>query len=216
MKYNTQRWTYAKSVPEKVYVACSGGVDSVAAAGILSEWRDVTLLHFSHADSVAVNELEVVTDLSFKLKLPLITSYQTTEQRTGNAEAQWRAARYEWFHNLDASVATGHTLDDAVEWYLMTCLRGRGEFMPVVRRNVFRPFLLTHKADLEKYCRHRGLKWWDDPSNNDPEFCLRNKVRKKLVPVAVDCDSGLKNMVRRRLVDKIKDKLTSDEELISM
>lgn len=196
------KWTYAKSVPEKLYVACSGGIDSVATAAILSEWRDVTLLHFSHTDHAAVKELEIVSNLAYQLNVPLITGYQTKEQKAGNTEAQWRDARYDWFHSLDMPVATGHTLDDAVEWYLMTCLRGRGEFMPIENKNVFRPFLLTEKTDLVVYALKHGLTWWDDPTNHDPAFSLRSRVRNRLVPVAEECEPGLKNIVKRRIVAK--------------
>jgi tRNA(Ile)-lysidine synthase len=196
------RYTYAQSIPEKLYVACSGGVDSVAAAAILSEWRDVTLLHFSHTDHAHAQELETVVEVANQLGVKLITELQTQDQTTGNREAQWRAARYAWFHSLDMPVATGHTLDDAVEWYLMTCLRGRGEFMPVKNRNVFRPFLLTDKSKLVEYAVKRGLTWWDDPTNHDPKFGLRSQVRNCLVPVAEKCEPGLKNMVKRRIVAK--------------
>jgi len=197
------KWTYTESIPEKLYVACSGGVDSVAAASILSEWRDVTLLHFSHADHAAEKELEVVSKLSYSLNVPLVTNIQTKSQEPGNREEQWRDARYAWFDGLDMPVVTAHTLDDAVEWYLMTCLRGRGEFMPHRRNNVFRPFLLTEKTDLVVHALKHGLTWWDDPTNHQPDFALRNRVRSKLVPVAEECEPGLKNVVRRRLVDKI-------------
>ncbi len=207
------KWNYTESVPDTLYVACSGGVDSVAAAAILSEWRDVTLLHFSHTDHAHVQELETVSELAYQLKVPLITSYQTQTQTqtTGNKEAQWRDARYAWFHSLDLPVATGHTLEDCVEWYLMTCLRGRGEYMPHRNRNVFRPFLLTEKSHLYKYCKHRNLTWWEDPSNHIPEFSLRSRVRQNLVPAALECEPGLKNMVKRKLVEKIsRDKMLVD------
>lgn len=197
------KWTYTESIPEKLYVACSGGIDSVATAAILSEWRDVTLLHFSHTDHAAVQELDTVNELAYKLGVRLITGYQTQTQEAGNREAQWRAARYAWFDSLDQPVATGHTLDDAVEWYMMTCLRGRGEFMPHRRGQVFRPFLLTEKTDLITYVLKHGLPWWDDPTNHDPDFALRNCIRSLLIPVAEGCEPGLKNVVRRKLVDKI-------------
>lgn len=197
-------WTYTESIPDQVYVACSGGVDSVAAAAALSEWRKVTLLHFSHLDQAHKYELDIVTNLSYKLGIRLITSYQIGEQTDGNKEEQWRNARYRWFHSFDTSVVTGHTLDDAVEWYLITCLRGRGEYMPHRNRNVFRPFLLTGKHKLTEYCRYRGLTWWEDPGNHDVEFSLRSRVRNQLLPVALDCAPGLKNMVKRRLVEKIQ------------
>lgn len=196
------KFTYSQSVPDKLYVACSGGVDSVAAAAILSEWRDVTLLHFSHTDHAHDHELETVEKLANQLGVKLLTELQTQTQTEGNREAQWRVARYAWFHSLDLPVATGHTLDDAVEWYLMTCLRGRGEFMPVKNRNVFRPFLVTEKSKLVEYAVKRGLTWWDDPTNHDPEFGLRTQVRNCLVPVAEKCEPGLKNMVKRRIVAK--------------
>jgi len=198
------KWTYTESIPKKLYVACSGGVDSIAAAAILSEWRDVTLLHFSHTDHAAVKELEVVSNLAYSLNVPLITGYQEKSQEPGNREEQWRDARYAWFDSLDMPVVTAHTLDDAVEWYLMTCLRGRGEFMPHRRNKVFRPFLLTEKTDLVVYALKHGLTWWDDPTNHQSDFALRNRVRSKLVPIAEECEPGLKNVVRRRLVEKIK------------
>lgn len=197
------KWTYTETIPERLYVACSGGVDSVAAAAILSEWRDVTLLHFSHTDHAHTHELETVVKLSNKLGIKLITTYQTQHQLPGNREAQWRDARYRWFDSLDMPVVTAHTLDDAVEWYMMTCLRGRGEFMPHRRGQVFRPFLLTDKEKLMEYAVKRSLPWWEDPGNHDPEFSLRSRVRKELVPVAERCEPGLRGMVRRRLVEKI-------------
>jgi tRNA(Ile)-lysidine synthetase-like protein len=199
------KWNYSESVPDKLYVACSGGVDSVATAAILSEWRDVTLLHFSHADHAHQHELETVVELANRLGLKLLTTYQIESQASSNKEAQWRNARYDWFHRLDMPVATGHTLDDAVEWYLMTCLRGRGEFMPHKNRNVFRPFLLTDKNKLIKYCKYRNLPWWEDPGNHDPEFSLRSRVRNQMIPAAYHCEPGLKKMVKRRLTEKIKE-----------
>lgn len=201
MKYN---WTYTESVPETLYVACSGGVDSVATAAILSEWRKVTLLHYSHNDHAHEYELESVINLANQLGIKLITTAQLEESINGNKEEKWRTARYSWFHSFDTPIATGHTLDDAVEWYLMTCLRGRGEYMPHRNRNVFRPFLLTEKSILEEYCRYRGLTWWEDPGNHSVDFSLRSRVRNELVPVALICEPGLKNMVKRRLIEKIK------------
>jgi tRNA(Ile)-lysidine synthase len=208
-------WTYTESVPETLYVACSGGVDSVATAAVLSEWRTVTLLHFSHADHAHKYELDTVVELSNTLGVRLITSSQTGEQDHGNKEEKWRDARYSWFHSFDTAVATGHTLCDATEWYLMTCLRGRGEYMPHRNRNVFRPFLLTDKCKLEEYCRYRGLSWWEDPGNHDVDFSLRSRVRNRLVPEALACEPGLKNMVKRRLVEKIKEdkKVLTDKKL---
>ena len=203
------KWVYTESVPENVYVACSSGVDSVAAAAILSEWRNVTLLHFSHLDHAHTYELDTVSDLSHKLGINLITSYQSGQKQEKNKEENWRDARYRWFHSFDSAIATGHTLNDATEWYLMTCLRGRGEYMPHRNRNVFRPFLLTEKHRLVEYCKHRNLDWWEDPGNHDDEFSLRSRVRNRLMPEALLCEPGLKNMVKRRINKKIREASTT-------
>ena len=197
------KFVYTESIPEKLYVACSGGVDSVATAAILSEWRDVTLLHYSHNDHAYQYELDAVQKLATKMNVNLLTAKQT-EEVFCNRENCWRKARYDWFHTFSGDVATGHTLDDAVEWYLMTCLRGRGEYMPHRRKNVFRPFLLTDKEKLVKYCEYRGLQWYEDPGNFDTEFSLRSRVRQSLVPIALQCEPGLDNMVKRRLTEKIR------------
>lgn len=201
------KWTYAKSIPETVYVACSGGVDSVACAAILSEWRQVTLLHYRHDDSVHQMETESVANLADKLGVHLITMSQPSLDTVGNREAKWREGRYKWFHSLNTPIATGHTLDDAVEWYLMTCLRGRGEYMPISNQNVFRPFLLTEKRKLVDYCQYRGLSWWEDPGNSDNQFSLRSRVRNTLVPVALDCEPGLKMLVKRRIIEKYNERV---------
>lgn len=200
------KWNYVRSVPDKVYVACSGGVDSVAVAAILSEWKDVTLVHFSHADRCFDEELEVVTNLSSVLGLPLLTERSTmSDVPNNNKEACWRTDRYKWFHSLDQPVVTGHTLDDAVEWYLMTCLRGRGEFIEYSNRNVIRPFLLTKKEAFIAYVNARNLPYWEDPSNFNIESGLRSRVRNTLVPVALECEPGLYNTVKRRIQEKNKE-----------
>lgn len=49
---------------------------------------------------------------------------------------------------------------------------------------------------------------WEDPGNHDPKFSLRSQVRSGLMPLALECEPGLKNMVRRRLIEKAK---TNDE-----
>lgn len=199
MKFN-----YARSVPDRVYVACSGGVDSVAAAAILSKWREVTLLHYHHGEHAGDNERQCVTQLATTLGIPLLTQEYSGHAVHTNSEARWRAARYEWFHSLDAPVVVAHTLNDATEWYLMTCLRGEGHYMEYSNKNVIRPFLLTDKADLEQYCVTNGIPWYQDPSNADNDFALRNRVRNILVPAALQCEHGLHQMVKRRLITKIK------------
>lgn len=196
------KWNYARSVPKTLYVACSGGVDSVAAAAILSEWRDVTLLHFHHGEHADDSERAVVDELANTLNIPILYGDYTGTAVLNNREAQWRKARYNWFHTFDEPVVVAHTLDDAVESYMITCLRGEGHYMSYSNKNVIRPFLFTDKTSLQQYCVDKNLKWWHDETNDDVDFALRNRVRHRLVPAAIFCEPGLKNMVKRRLVEQ--------------
>jgi tRNA(Ile)-lysidine synthase TilS/MesJ len=59
------------------------------------------------------------------------------------------------------------------------------------------------------------LSWYEDPGNHDVDFSLRSRVRQNLIPAAFHCEPGLKNMVKRRLVEKIKEdkKVLTDKKL---
>lgn len=197
------KFHYTKSVPEKIYVACSGGADSVACADILASWRDVTLLHYHHGEAVGDHERNMVEKLANKLNVPLITAEYTGEPIVSNKESQWRENRYRWFHSFDVPVVVAHTLDDAVETYLMTCLRGQGQYMNYNKGNVIRPFLLTRKQALLSHLAEHGVQWFEDPSNADEGFALRNRIRHTLVPVVADIEPGVYNMVRRRIIERM-------------
>jgi tRNA(Ile)-lysidine synthase TilS/MesJ len=147
----------------------------------------------------------MVSRIGNDLNIPVLFEDSDQRRPLSNKESTWRDDRYEWFHSLSGPVVTAHTLDDAVEWYMMTCLRGRGEFMSYQNKNVIRPFILTRKSELQEHAVEMNLSWWDDTTNYDPSFSLRAKVRKILVPVAEDCEPGLHTMVRRRLIEKVKD-----------
>jgi tRNA(Ile)-lysidine synthase len=190
-----------QTLPRQLYVACSGGVDSVAAAAFLSERRSITLLHFSHADHACAHELSVVEELARTLSVKLITSCQSGRVDT-NREAAWRDARYNWFHSLDKHVVTGHTLDDVVSWYLMTCIRGEGQIMEYSNKNVIRPFLLTEKRKLIDYALAHNLKWWEDPSNSDVNFTERNRVVNNILPEILKINPGFYKTVKRKFLQK--------------
>lgn len=196
------RINYTASVPDTLFVACSGGADSVAAAVILSAWRKVTLLHYHHGEAAGDRERAIVTELAQSLDIPLLTADYSGPPILSNKESQWREARYSWFHTFSDPVVVAHTLDDAVETYLMTCLRGQGQYMNYRKGNVIRPFLLTRKSVLLEHLAERGVKWWEDPSNADIHYARRNRIRHVLVPVVTDIEPGIANVVRRRIIER--------------
>ncbi|MFN2381483.1 MAG: tRNA lysidine(34) synthetase TilS [Guyparkeria sp.] len=118
----------------------------------------------------------------------------------GSTEAAAREARY---RALDAALieaalnhpehppvlVTAHHADDQAETILLALMRGSGgqglSGMSAWRpRGAFvhwRPFLGTSRDELEEAARACGLRWVDDPSNDDPGFA-RNHLRHHVLP----------------------------------
>lgn len=83
-------------------------------------------------------------------------------------------------------ILTAHTRNDALELALMRILRGSGPAglarMPIKRGRFLRPLLSVSRSDVIGYLNEKKISWREDASNKDEKF-LRNKVRKRLVPL---------------------------------
>lgn len=193
-----------ETLPAKVAVAFSGGVDSVAMALKAKDLkRDVTLAFFHHGNDYADVELEFCRDFAIKNDFKFKVGMLKEEYRTGSREKFWREQRHAWFNEkFDCDVLTGHHLNDAVEWYLLTCFRGQGQFMEYRNKNVVKPFLLHRKEDLVKFVVSHGQYWIEDPTNTNPEFTLRNRIRAEIMPHALVVNPGLVTTVKRRIMAK--------------
>jgi tRNA(Ile)-lysidine synthase len=131
---------------DRVGVAVSGGIDSIALLRLLLESRGelgivVAVVHFNHklrgaeseTDERFVASLAQAHDLEFYVDSSDV-SHQAAEQQNG-LEAAAREIRYGFFRHLlgegsDSKqldkIATGHTLDDQAETVLMRLIRGSG------------------------------------------------------------------------------------------
>ncbi len=183
------------------YVAVSGGVDSVVLLHkVLATTSNVTIAHFYHNHSTTADaEIEFVTRLAADYNLDLFVKYQTDIKRDGDSlEAHWRRGRINFFKSLDSVVATGHNLDDAVEWYLFTCMRGGGKLMPFATENLVKPLLLVPKIDIVEYATKHQLTWIEDPTNVDLTRS-RNRIRHNIVPEALKVNPGLYTTIKKQL-----------------
>lgn len=184
-----------------VTVAYSGGVDSGALFHFLRlRGTPIQLAHMVHQNSdTSLRELEFVQSQANKYSIPLVVRHQESHNSDKSREESWRDARLAFFREFDI-VVTGHTLDDAVEWYLYTAINGDGKLMPAQTRNVLKPFLHQRKSDLLEFMTENSLEWIEDPSNQLPQFAKRNYVRNVLMPSALEVNPGLYNMIRRRII----------------
>ena len=94
-----------------------------------------------------------------------------------------------------------HHLDDAVEWWIFSALRGNPSLIPVSRSSpdILRPFLLTPKKIM-----HERLKSYDhveDPTNACTDFA-RNYIRHELSPLCMNVNPGLQSTIRNLYKEK--------------
>lgn len=195
-------------VPQSIYLAFSGGVDSLAAAHFFKAGRkDVHLLHFNHGceHSDVIEKQCVDRAESLGLRLTVGTIPVATPPRGMSLEEHWRQQRYAFLNYYAARdykpFVLCHHLDDAVETWVWSSLHGEGKIIPVVRGQWgIRPFLLTEKQDLIGYAEKHGLKAVHDPYNEDYEL-TRNYIRRNLLPHAYYVNPGLKKVIRKKYLN---------------
>jgi len=179
-------------------IACSGGVDSMTILDFLVKGRyNPHVLYFNH-NTKHGHEAEVfITEYCKERGLDLSIG-RTELKPTSNKEKIWSDLRYEFFSQFDFPIMTCHHLDDCVETYLFSCLRGFQSVIPYSKGNVIRPFLLNEKSEFEKWCEDKEVPFIQDESNNSVDYS-RNRIRHQIVPEALLVNPGLKTVVKKMI-----------------
>jgi tRNA(Ile)-lysidine synthase len=180
--------------PGRALVAVSGGLDSVVLLDLLVEtWErhglELIVAHVDHGihpeSPLVAHEVEA---LAARLGLRSVSGRLALG--VGASETRARAARYRWLRDarrrLGARwIVTAHQADDQRETILMRMLRGSGPLglagMRIRDKDILRPLLPFSRRTLTRYARLRGLRWWNDPANQDPGH-LRSWIRGDLLP----------------------------------
>ncbi len=190
-----------RTLPEgRLRVGFSGGMDSTvllhAAARTLEkagEKQRLTAHHLNHslileAGDMASHCRNVAREFGVSFECDDIEVLQQ-----GNMEAGARRARYARWGEVLAPGETlllAHHADDQAETLLMRLMRGAPvellRAMPVRRAHakgrLLRPLLHMPRECLKEYAEAHGLKWFEDPSNQDTARD-RNFIRHKVLPV---------------------------------
>lgn len=181
---------------KKVAVAVSGGGDSMALVHMLEtfakenhpdlEIHALTVDHGLRVESMreAASVAEMLKDWPHTTHH--ILEWLHDEKPSSSVMALARQARYSLMadycseHGIE-SLFTGHHRNDQVETFLMRVIRGSGlsgcKGMEMISERddlggltIVRPLLnLLHK-DLIAYCEAHSLEWFEDPSNENPEY----------------------------------------------
>ena len=195
----------ACKIPDKVTVACSGGVDSMVLLHFVHAGRrDITVAHFNHGtpyghDAQALVEA-YTNNNNLKLKIGKISSVKPDGE---SPEKFWRDERYSFFKGLPKPILTAHHLNDTAEWWLMSALRGRSGLIPVSRNNgdINRPLLFSTKAQIIEYATRHAVPFVSDPTNMHTSL-PRGIVRNEIMDLALKANPGFLTTVRNLYRDR--------------
>lgn len=180
-----------------IWVACSGGVDSVVAVDFLRRSRSVRIAFFDHGTTVSRVAAEFLqSNTQFRGITIEMASIANDRPADKSWEEHWRDERYRFLESLDGPVVTAHHLDDAVETYVWRMCHGRSDTIPYSRANIIRPFLLTPKKELINWAHRHRLEWTEDHSNLDTKY-TRNHIRHHVVPELQKVNPGLSTTVAK-------------------
>jgi tRNA(Ile)-lysidine synthase len=180
---------------ESIVLACSGGADSTAmldACIRLAPPRGWTL-HVVHVDhglrQASAKDADHIEATCAKANIGFTRRSVEIEPGTG-IQARARDERYRALREIAADVgatviATAHTADDQAETVLMRAL---SQATPKALSGIdargsdlARPLLGVWREQTRKYCEALGIPYFDDPSNQDPQF-TRSRVRHEVLP----------------------------------
>ncbi len=191
-------------LPRKLYLACSGGVDSMAALDFLRRNHDVEVLHVNHREGNSNRTADFVEDYCNTNGIVChIHTIDPIDSKPTNMsmEEWWRDQRYRF---LDQgvfgtnAVVTCHHLDDCVETWIWSSLNGTGKIIPYRRGNVVRPFRLTRKRDFEYWCSFNQVPWIEDDSNQNIHY-TRNYIRQQMMPHVLQVNPGIHKTIAKKV-----------------
>ena len=186
----------------RVLCAVSGGLDSMCLVHFLDTWGRrngffPAAAHFNHRlrGEAADRDQRFVEEWCAGRGIPCFSGSGDTRgemARTGRSlEECARGLRYAFLQETArregfSAILTAHHADDNAETVLLNLIRGTGTAglagIPLVRGNIYRPFLGLRRETLADYARVQGLPHVEDETNRE-DCAARNVLRHQVFPV---------------------------------
>ncbi len=187
----------AKNIPDKIAVAVSGGIDSVALLFLTASWArkkniKITVLSVDHnLRPESRLEIKYVQNIAESLNCEFVQfSWQGSKLKTALQEKA-RNARYklmsDYCINSDINlIFTAHHLDDMLETYLIK--KAKKSSILALKPNIsyfinniwiLRPLFNIPKFKLTSFLKENNVSWFEDSSNISDKY-ERNRVRKQI------------------------------------
>jgi len=192
-------------LPKNIILACSGGVDSMAALDFLSRRHSVRVVYVDHGTEHSRRAEIFLGQYCWRNEILFDEYHISTNKPKGvSQEEHWRNERYKIIDELTKThgipAVTCHHLDDCVETWLWSSLHGEGKIIPYRRRDVVRPFRLTEKRNFRMWAEVNNVPWVEDDSNTDTCY-TRNYVRHELMPHALKVNPGLNKVIKKKVLN---------------
>ncbi|MCZ2260586.1 tRNA lysidine(34) synthetase TilS [Sporosarcina sp. G11-34] len=214
---------------DRILIACSGGVDSVALLHFVAINREklgveVAAVHVDHMLRGIESEEDgtFVESVCKTYGIPFfggsVPVPEIIKKDGGNVQAICREGRYVFFQKTMREqqfnvLATAHHAEDQLETVLMQLTKGGIPTGIPIKRMIengilIRPFLPAMKDALYSYARRHELKFREDPSNNSNAY-MRNRFRQEIVPfILKENPTAAENAVT------LSSKVQEDEEFL--
>lgn len=195
-----------KKVPQKIILACSGGVDSMAALDFLNNGkREIVVVNVNHLTEFGNLANKFVEDYCKSNNLKFISrDINPDKPKEYSLEEYWRIERYKIFeeiHNIYGfPVVTVHHLNDAVETWVFSSINGNPKLIPHERDYFIRPFLLTPKKNLQNWVKRKNVPFLEDQSNLNTKF-VRNRIRRNIIPEILKINPGIEKVIKKKILE---------------
>ncbi|OLF37557.1 tRNA lysidine(34) synthetase TilS [Psychrobacter sp. Cmf 22.2] len=200
----------------RIWLACSGGRDSLALAALCVQLYQQgklpflpQLLHVDHGLQVDSGYwAEHVTSWARAQQLPCQVLMAKVD---GHDEQAARLARYRIMRahiNQDDVLLLAHHADDQAETVLMRLIQGAGvnglsgmqawrEQTQSMHRNIlWRPWLSVRRSTISHYARQLKLPYIDDPTNDSGDN-VRSGLRRDIMPALATYNSNVIDNIAR-------------------
>jgi tRNA(Ile)-lysidine synthase len=192
----------------KIYLAISGGKDSMTLSHLLIESGiQHTLLHcnFGLRGKESDGDEQFLRTYALKHKLIIhVQAFDTekiADQQKLSIQECARKLRYDWFNTFlsadeNAFLLTAHHLDDSIETFFINLIRGTGvrglSGIPPQVGNIVRPLSDFSAEDIYRYIDQHHIDYRPDSSNAKKDY-LRNQVRMDLIPVLSEIEPAFRS-----------------------
>ncbi|MFK8045148.1 MAG: tRNA lysidine(34) synthetase TilS [Crocinitomicaceae bacterium] len=195
--------SHFKSIAEKlknkkVYLALSGGVDSMVLLHLCKQMDiNIYALHcnFKLRGEDSKLDSDFVQSFCQSNNIPIDTAEFNTSKiakdKKETVQVCARNLRYTWFNSFlqkdsNSILFTAHHANDSIETFFINVLRGTGikglTGIQEERKQILRPLISFSKSTIKSYAVAHDIPFREDKSNLETKY-TRNKVRHTVIPL---------------------------------